>query len=115
MSIFFWDRLIWIKFKMNLMKQISIFFLFLLITFVGVVWAEEKTPMLKSEDILTPEERSWLQDHPEVRLSPDPDFLPIESIDESGKYIGIASDYIDLLQKKLKIQFKVLKFKKVHD
>ena len=111
MSIFFWDRLIWIKFKMNLMKQISIFFLFLLITFVGVVWAEEKTPMLKSEDILTPEERSWLQDHPEVRLSPDPDFLPIESIDESGKYIGIASDYIDLLQKKLKIQFKVLKFK----
>ena len=96
---------------MKLIKQVSIYFLFLLITFIGVVWAEEKAPMLKSEDILTSEERGWLQDHPEIRLSPDPDFLPIEFIDESGKYMGIASDYIDLLQEKLEIQFKILKFK----
>ena len=60
---------------------------------------------------LTQSEQSWLQEHPEIRLSPDPDFLPIESIDVKGKYIGIAADYIALLEKKLNIQFKILKYK----
>lgn len=59
---------------------------------------------------LTQKEKSWLHAHPEIRLSPDPDFLPIESIDESGRHIGIASDYIVLLQKKLGIKFKIVKF-----
>jgi len=66
--------------------------------------------MQESEVILTQEEKAWLQGHPEIRLSPDPDFLPIEYIDESGKYTGIAADYIALLQKKLGIKFKILKF-----
>jgi two-component system, NarL family, sensor histidine kinase EvgS len=100
----------WAKFKMNLIKQISIFCISLLITSIGVVWAEEKTPILNSDVVLTPQERAWLQDHPKIRLSPDPDFLPIEFIDESGKYMGIASDYINLLQKKLGIKFEILKF-----
>jgi signal transduction histidine kinase len=95
---------------MTLMKQIGSFFLFLLIAQHSLVWGEEKSPVLKSKVNLTSEERSWLQEHPEVRLSPDPDFLPIEFIDQSGKYTGIAADYISLLEQKLKIHFKILKF-----
>jgi len=60
---------------------------------------------------LTQEEKVWLRSHPQIRLSPDPDFLPIEYIDESGKYTGIAADYIALLEKKLDIDFKILKYK----
>ena len=93
------------------MNQISLFFLFLLVTQSGVVWGEEKNPIPNSETNLTPGEHIWLQDHPGIRLSPDPDFLPIEFIDESGNYTGIAADYISLLQKKMGIKFKILKFK----
>ncbi len=60
---------------------------------------------------LTPDERGWIKDHPNIRLSPDPDFLPIEFIDESGKYVGIAADYIHLLEKKLNVHFQILKLK----
>ena len=60
---------------------------------------------------LTLDEREWIEDHPNIRLSPDPDFLPIEFIDESGEYVGIAADYIHLLEKKLNIHFQILKSK----
>jgi signal transduction histidine kinase len=95
---------------MNYIKQISFFFLSMLIIQSDAAWGNEKNPMPKSEVNLTQEEQAWLQDHSEIRLSPDPDFLPIEFIDESGKYTGIAADYIALLQKKLGIEFKILKF-----
>jgi signal transduction histidine kinase len=96
---------------MQFMKKFTIFFLFLLVPQVSGVWGEKKNPMPNSKINLTAEERAWLQDHPEIRLSPDPDFLPIEHVDESGKYTGIAADYIYLLEKRLGIQFKILKYK----
>jgi signal transduction histidine kinase len=96
---------------MKLMKNICIFLTFLLASQIIPVWGEEKNPASKMKVNLTAEERTWLQEHPEIRLSPDPDFLPIEFIDESGKYTGIAADYISLLEEKLQIRFKILKFK----
>jgi len=56
--------------------------------------------------ILTPEENRWLTEHPGIRLAPDPEFLPIEYFDEQGRYIGIAADYIALIENKLGISFK---------
>ena len=56
--------------------------------------------------ILTDEERTWLAEHPGIRLAPDPQFLPIEYFDEQGKYVGIAADYVALIEKKLGVRFK---------
>ena len=99
------------KFEMKLMKQISLFFLPLLMMLGGTALAEETILERESSAGLTHEERVWLRSHPHIRLSPDPDFLPLEHIDESGKYTGIAADYIALLEKKLDIDFKILKYK----
>lgn len=96
---------------MKLMKNICIFLTFLLAFQSTPVLGEVKSPASKIKVNLTPEERTWLQDHPEIKLSPDPDFLPIEFIDQSGNYTGIAADYISLLEEKLQIRFKILKFK----
>ena len=82
---------------MNLFKLVLVCFLSILVWPSAVGYAAEK----KQELNLTQAEKDWLEAHPEIRLSPDPDFLPIEYIDESGKYTGIAADYIALLQKKL--------------
>lgn len=56
--------------------------------------------------VLTEEDQTWLAEHPVIRLAPDPQFLPIEYFDEQGRYIGIAADYISLIEKKLGVTFK---------
>ena len=56
----------------------------------------------------TAEEQAWLKDHPEIRFAPDPDFPPTEFIDAGGTYSGMTADYLDLLEKKFGIQFKIV-------
>ncbi len=56
--------------------------------------------------ILTDGDHIWLTNHPEIRLAPDPQFLPIEYFDKQGRYVGIAADYIALIEKKLGVTFK---------
>ncbi|WDP92924.1 MAG: transporter substrate-binding domain-containing protein [Desulfobacter sp.] len=58
---------------------------------------------------LTPEEKAWLKAHPEIRLAPDPDFPPIEWIDERGQFQGLAADFAGLVENRLGIRFKVVK------
>lgn len=60
---------------------------------------------------LTEEEKNWIATHPVIRLAPDPGFLPIEFIDPNGQYLGIAADFVALLEKKLGIQFTVTPLK----
>jgi len=57
---------------------------------------------------LTPDERAWLAEHPVIRLAPDPDFPPIEFIDDEGTYRGIAADYAALVGRKLGIEFSIV-------
>ena len=38
-------------------------------------------------DILTAEERQWLDDHPVIRLAPTPDYRPGEWFDDQGNYL----------------------------
>ena len=92
---------------MNLFKLFLVCFLSILVVRSAIGNETEQNQKLN----LTQAEKDWLQAHTEIRLSPDPDFLPIEYIDESGKYTGIAADYIALLHKKLGTEFKILKFK----
>jgi signal transduction histidine kinase len=55
---------------------------------------------------LSEEERSWIRDHPEIRLAVDPEFAPFDFIDEDGHYRGMASDYVDLLNERLGLQME---------
>ena len=57
--------------------------------------------------ILTDEEKSWLKKHPVIRVAVDPDWAPIEFIDEEGKLDGISREYLDLLEKHLNIKFEI--------
>ncbi len=58
---------------------------------------------------LTHGEREWLAEHPVIRLAPDPSFPPIEFIDPEGAFKGIAADYVNLIESKLGIRFKIVK------
>lgn len=44
---------------------------------------------------LTESERAYVHAHPSISLCVDPDWWPFESIDETGKHVGIAADLIE--------------------
>ena len=60
---------------------------------------------------LTQAERTWIAEHPAVRLMPDPLFPPFEYFDEDGTFLGIGADFVALLEKKLGIRFDVIRVK----
>ncbi|MEH6442908.1 MAG: transporter substrate-binding domain-containing protein [Oceanospirillaceae bacterium] len=55
---------------------------------------------------LTPMELSWIKAHPDIRLGVDPEYAPFEYVDEQ-RYKGMASDYIKLLNQRLKLNMRV--------
>ncbi|HCT30895.1 MAG TPA: hypothetical protein DIW31_09210 [Bacteroidales bacterium] len=48
-------------------------------------------------------------------VAPDPNFPPIEFFDEKNDYQGIASEYIKIIEKRLNIKFKVLRYNSWED
>lgn len=63
---------------------------------------------LPTPDPLTIEERAWLVAHPELRLSPDPAYQPVEFFDEQGIYRGISAEYIALIEQRLGFRFQIV-------
>ncbi len=57
----------------------------------------------------SPAEQSYLQQHSELSLCVDPDWLPYEKLDAQGKYTGLVSKYMALFQSKLMITFRTIK------
>jgi PAS domain S-box-containing protein len=57
---------------------------------------------------LTEEEKAWLADHKNIRIGVDPDYPPFDFVGENGSHMGIASEYVRLLEKRLGISMKVI-------
>ena len=57
---------------------------------------------------LTAEEQAWIAGHPVIRLGIDPEFFPFDYIDDQGKYCGIASDYVHLLNTRLGLNMQIV-------
>jgi len=55
---------------------------------------------------LNAEEKKWLQEHPTIRFTGDPNYLPFEAFDEKGNYIGMVADYLGILEGRLGIGFE---------
>lgn len=82
------------------MRWLSLFLLMLL-----------SSPTIAAPDLLTPAERHWvIEHHSEFTIAPDPYYPPIDFIDKNGMASGISGDYTRLLEKKLGIHFKTLRF-----
>ena len=86
-------------------RKIQTFFLVIIISQLSVSETFGKEINLN----LTEQEVRWIEEHPVVRIGPDPYFPPIESFDEYGSYVGIAADYIDIIENLIPIQFEIVK------
>ncbi len=72
--------------------------------FIAATFAGET----KAQIELSSEEKAWLKAHPVIRHAPDPDYAPFEYKDETNHYIGVAPDILNLIGKKLGVEFKVV-------
>ncbi|MGL1932312.1 MAG: transporter substrate-binding domain-containing protein [Desulfotalea sp.] len=52
---------------------------------------------------LTKEEQKWLDSHRDLRLGVNPAYSPIEAFDDGGNHIGLASDLLAIVSKRLDI------------
>lgn len=64
---------------------------------------------------LSPEEQSWLEENPVIKLGIDRAFAPYEWINSENNYQGLAAEYIQLLQAKLGIEFEIITDKPWHE
>ena len=85
-------------------KWIAEIFCLILTAWLGIFltqsgWADTSPRTLPVD--LTSEEKAWLASHRDVRLGVDPSWPPFEMIENDGRYSGIASDYVSLLNERL--------------
>ena len=57
---------------------------------------------------LTAEERQWLNKHPVIRFTGDPNWLPYEAFNKQGDYIGIVAEHLKFIEQKLGIKVKII-------
>lgn len=58
---------------------------------------------------LTQEEEIWLKEHPVIKYAGDPSYMPFESFDFNGNYIGIVANHLNFIEENLGIKFEILK------
>ena len=57
---------------------------------------------------LTASESAWLEEHPVVRFTGDPNWLPFEAFTEQGEFIGIISELLNNLEQRTGVKFERL-------
>jgi signal transduction histidine kinase len=57
---------------------------------------------------LTTEERAWLSSQDEITVAVSHGWAPVEFLDDEHRFSGISLDYIELLEQKLPINFKLV-------
>jgi len=56
----------------------------------------------------THQEQIWLSEHPHIKFTGDPDWLPYEAFTDKGEYIGIVADHLELIEKHSGIKFNII-------
>ena len=50
-------------------------------------------------------EKAWVREHNAIKVGFDPEFVPFEYLSKAGEYEGIASEFLELIGKRIGIQF----------
>lgn len=82
--------------------------LFAFVFLVSILFAQNSTLNTQNETpTFTQAELKWMREHPVIRFTGDPDWLPFEAFDD-GKYIGIVAEYLKLVDDYLPLEIKVI-------
>lgn len=82
-------------------RRCTSFFCCVILSFLVVPAA----PIYAETVTITPEERAFLSGIGPITVCPDPDWKPFEYLDSEDTLVGIARDFLDLLEERLDITF----------
>jgi signal transduction histidine kinase len=75
----------------------------------AILFAVAGGPLMRAGEVgLTPAEKAWVKEHPVVKFGYDPNWGPFSYRDADGKFGGIDRDFLDLLSKRLGIEFEAV-------
>ena len=74
-------------------------------------WSINPQLVDKNQLALTTNERNWLDEHPNIKVAVDPNWMPYESINANGDHIGIIPEIINIISKQLNVTFDIIKTK----
>jgi len=57
---------------------------------------------------LSTQEQAWLDQHPILSFTGDPNWLPYEAFDADNQYIGIVAEHLKLVEQQLGINFNIV-------
>ena len=63
-------------------------------------------------------EKEWLTAHPVIRVGAETSYAPYEFVDNRGKFAGVVADYLEIIKRRLGVEFPVsqlLNFATVQD
>ena len=81
---------------------------FFLLALCDQACAFDPVAMQQDAVVLTPAERAYLKEHKKVTLCVDPDWVPYERIDATGKHVGIAADLLALVEARTGVEFQLV-------
>lgn len=88
------------------MSKLNGYELYLLFTLI-LLLVSNGVAAVAPEIELSDSERQWLETHSNVSFTGDPNWLPYEAFDDSGKYIGIVSEHLELISSMTGINFEM--------
>ena len=56
----------------------------------------------------TEQEKAWMAQHPTINFTGDPDWLPFEGFTKDGRYIGIVSEILRIIEKQTSLKFNII-------
>ena len=56
----------------------------------------------------TAEERAWLAEHRKIVVGGEVDWAPFDFVDKSGRYAGIANDYLQIIGEELGLEIEII-------
>ena len=63
---------------------------------------------------LTKSEQEWIKENPVVKFTGDPNWLPYEAFQQDGKYVGIVSEHLKLIEDSTKLKFNPIQTYKLY-
>lgn len=71
-------------------------------------WFGYQSTEIEQSIVLSVAEQKWLEEHPVIRFTGDPNWLPYEAFDKQGNYIGIVAEHLKLIEEKLGINVEII-------
>lgn len=67
----------------------------------GDLWAARTNPLDAGQ-------RDWLAEWGPVRYCVDPDWMPMEQIDDNGRHVGLAADFLSLMARRAGVELELV-------